>query len=137
MSTSLSRGKQIAGAAALILFIDMWLSWYGVDLGPLSSAAGDLDTTATAWQAFDWIDILLLLTVAVTGGWVAGSATGNANAAQLKTAALGLAALASVLVLYRIINQPGPNDVIEVKFGVFVGLLACAAIVYGAVNDSD
>jgi hypothetical protein len=137
MNSSLSRGKQIAGAAAAVLFIDMFLSWYGVDLGPLSSVAGGIDTTATAWQAFDWIDLLLLLTVIATGGWVAGSATGNEAAAQLKTVALGLAALCTLLVLYRIVNQPGPNDLITVKYGVFVGLIACGAIAYGVATDSD
>jgi hypothetical protein len=137
MTTSLSRGAQIAGAAAAVLFIDMWLSWYGIDLGPLSGVAGGVDTTATAWEAFSWIDLLLLLTVIATGGWIAAKTTGNELADQLKLAATGLAALATVLVLYRIINQPGPNDLIEVKYGVFIGLLACAAITYGAVTDSD
>jgi hypothetical protein len=137
MSTSLSRGQQIAGAAAAVLLIDMFLSWYGLDLGPLEGVAGGLDTTASAWQAFDFIDLLLLLTVLATGAWVGAAATNNELAGQLKLAATGLGALCTLLVLYRIVNQPGPNDVIQVKYGVFVGLLACAAITYGAVTDDS
>jgi hypothetical protein len=137
MNTSLSRGQQIAGGAAAVLLIDMFLSWYGIDLGPLSAAAGGIDTTASAWQAFDFIDILLFLTILATGAWIGASATGNELAGQLRLGAMGGGAACALLVLYRIVNQPGPNDVIKVKYGVFIGLLACIGIAYGAMSADD
>ena len=34
-------------------------------------------------------------------------------------------------MLYRILNQPGPNEFIEVKFGAFLGFLCVLAIAAG------
>ena len=45
------------------------------------------------------------------------------------TSALG--ALATLLVLYRILNQPGPNEFFEVKLGAFLGFLSVLAIAVG------
>ena len=36
-----------------------------------------------------------------------------------------------LLVLYRILNQPGPNEFIEVKFPAFLGFLCVLAIAAG------
>ncbi len=140
MTSSLPRGAQIAGAAAVVLLIDMFLSWYGLDLGGALGAVAEgqgVDTTATAWQAFDFIDILLFLTVLSTLAWVGTLASGNELAANLKLAAIAGGAGCALLVLYRILNQPGPNDAINVKFGAFIGLLACAGIAYGAITSND
>ena len=46
-----------------------------------------------------------------------------------------LGALATLLVLYRILNQPGPNDFVEVKFGAFLGFLSVLAIAAGGYRS--
>ena len=53
----LRRGEQIAAGAAVLLFILMFLDWYGVsvDAGPLGDVGGGL----SAWKAFDFLDIYL------------------------------------------------------------------------------
>lgn len=140
MTSSLSRGARIAGGAAVVLLIDLFLSWYGVSLGKQFDAVAKIagaDTTATAWQAFSYTDLLLFLLVLVTLAWVGGTIMGNAQAAQLKLGAIVGGAVMALIVLYRIVNQPGPNDLITVKFGAFVGLAACVAIAYGALSDAD
>ena len=43
-----------------------------------------------------------------------------------------LALAATLLVLYRILNQPGPNDVIGVAAGAWIGLAACLGVFLGA-----
>ncbi|MDX6659411.1 MAG: hypothetical protein QOJ55_233, partial [Solirubrobacteraceae bacterium] len=40
--------------------------------------------------------------------------------------------LMTLIVLYRLINQPGPNDFVTVKFWGYVGLLLTAGIAVGA-----
>ena len=35
-------------------------------------------------------------------------------------------------MLYRILNQPGPNEAIGVSTGAWVGLVACAGVFFGA-----
>jgi hypothetical protein len=130
----------ILGAAGVVLFITLLLPWYGVDLGGELGAAAklaDVDTTASAWQAFAYTDILLFLaSVAAIASFVLAR-QGHEQTQNAIKAAAGLGALCTLIVLYRIINQPGPNDFISVKFGAFLGLIAVAALTYGAVKSMD
>jgi outer membrane biosynthesis protein TonB len=122
----LSRGERIAGAAAVLLFIDMFLSWY---------SANHADVSVTAWQAFSTTDILLLITIIVALGMVVTRAMARPMnlpvSLPLVTACLG--ALMTLLVLWRIINQPGPNDFINVEYGAYLGLILIAGLTYGAI----
>jgi hypothetical protein len=43
-----------------------------------------------------------------------------------------LALAGTLLLLYRILNQPGPNDLISVEAGAYVGLLASLGVFLGA-----
>jgi hypothetical protein len=135
----LSRGEQIVGAAAVLLFIDMFLSWYSANIsGALSAAANraGVDTSATAWQAFSTTDVLLLITIvaalAMVGTRAMARTVNLPVSLPLVVAALG--ALMTLVVLWRIVNQPGPNDFINVDYGAYVGLILIAALTYGAVE---
>jgi hypothetical protein len=135
----LSRGEKIVGAAAVLLFIDMFLSWYSANIsGALSAAASrfNVDTSASAWQAFSTTDILLLITILVALAMVGTRAMARPVnlpvSLPLVVAALG--ALMTLLVLWRIINQPGPNDFINVEYGAYLGLILIAALTYGAIE---
>jgi hypothetical protein len=135
------RGALIAGIAGALLFIVMWLSWFGapetevvtpagdIDIGSFAEAAG-VDTTLNAWQAFDFIDIILLLTVIASVGLLVMSAMGTSVNLPVAASAIvtGLGALATLLVLYRIIDTPYDFDR---EFGVFLGLLLCAGVTIG------
>jgi hypothetical protein len=125
----------LAGVAGAALFIIMFLKWFGlpevagVEIEGFAEAAG-ADTSISAWQAFDFIDIVLFLAViAGVGLMVLAAAQSNVNlpvAASAITAGLGI--LASLLVLYRIIDPPGELDR---SYGVFLGLIASAGIAIG------
>jgi hypothetical protein len=135
----LSRGEQIAGAAAVLLFIDMFLNWYSANLsGALSAAANrfGVDTSVNAWQSFSTTDLLLMLTIlaAVTmvGLRVMGRSADLPVSLPLVVAALG--ALTTLIVLWRIVNQPGPNDFINVEYGAYIGVVLVAALTYGAIQ---
>ncbi len=125
----------ILGAAGVALFVTLLLPWYGVDFGGELGAAAKLanvDTTASAWQAFAYTDILLFLaSAAAIAAFVLGR-QGHEQTQNAVKAAAGLGALCTLLVLYRILNQPGPNDLISVKFGAFLGLIAVAGVAFGA-----
>lgn len=136
-------GEVVAAASAVALFVFMFFSWYGVKVdfggGPGGEIAKSIvkssgvDTTVSAWKAFDTTDLFLLLVVIVAIGLAVLTAAQVSVAlpvtASVVTTALG--ALATLLVLYRILNQPGPNDLIEVKIGAYLGLVACAGIAIG------
>src|SRR5438045_8926668 len=76
----LSRGEQIAGIAAVLLFIDMFLHWYSANvssaIAQLASRAG-VSTAVDAWKAFSTTDLLLLLTIIVALAMVGLPATGR------------------------------------------------------------
>ena len=50
-------------------------------------------------------------------------------AASALTAGLGIAAV--VMVVLRMVFQPGPNEFIELRFGIWLALIASAVIAYG------
>jgi hypothetical protein len=50
-------------------------------------------------------------------------------AASAITAALGIAAV--VMVLLRMLFQPGPNDLIDLKFGIWLALFSALLVAYG------
>ena len=138
MDTSrLRTGEVIAAVAALLLFIVMFLSWFGApevevpgfDTGEFAEAAG-IDTTANAWQAFSFIDIVLLVTIIVAVGLAAASAMARTVALPVAASALtaGLGILSTLLILYRVIDPP---EGAEREIFLFVGLVLAAAIAYG------
>jgi uncharacterized membrane protein len=124
----LRRGDVIAGLGGVALLVVMFLDWY---------AAG-----GSAWQAFSVSDLILALT-AVSGIGLAVLTASRRSpalpvAASVITSTLG--AFATLLVLYRILNQPGPNELVEVKLGAFLGFLAVLAVTAGgylAIRDEE
>jgi hypothetical protein len=130
----------IAGISGVALFIIMFFSWFGAPEAEIVTPAGGIeidlgevpgaDTTANAWQSFDFIDIVLLVTIIVAVGLAVMSAAGSSVNLPVAASALtaGLGILATLLVLYRIIDPPSDADR---EFGVFLGLIACAGIAVG------
>lgn len=125
---SLTRGAQITIAGAAVLVISLFMSWYGVDAGGID--LGGLDVTANAFQSMDLLDIVLLLLGIGAIGLTIFAARGDVNVdAGVLTSAAG--ALAALIILFRIVDQPGPNNLIGVKYGAFVGLIG-ALVMAGA-----
>jgi hypothetical protein len=135
----LRRGELIAGASGVALFIIMFLNWFGVELG---GAAGELaeefgvavdvpEAKASAWEAFDLIDIILLITVIVAVGLAVATAMARTVSLPVAASALtaGLGILSVILVAYRIIDPPGEE--VGREYGVWLGLIAAAGIAVG------
>jgi hypothetical protein len=118
-------GELVAGAAGVVLLVVMFLSWYSVS---------GRDDHLSAWAAFSVVDILLALTallgIALALSEVVGRGPALPVAIGVVTTTLALAG--SLLVLYRIVNQPGPNDLIAVEPGAYLGLLATIGVFLGA-----
>jgi hypothetical protein len=130
--TRLRTGELIAGASGVLLLIVMFLAWYGVS-GSAGPFGGQLEVTANAWEAYTWVDLLMFVTaIAAIGAAVLAASDRSVAlpvAASVIVTILGI--LAAILVLYRHINEPGPNELIEIKFGAYLGLLACLGIAAG------
>lgn len=128
----LSQGEKIAAGSAILLFIVMFFSWFGAPDNAVTEALGaaGVDTSANAWQSFDFIDLILLLTVIVAAGAAALKASGAVLRLPVPASTITtlLGALSTLLVLYRIIDPPSYDSR---KFGVFLGLVLAAALTYG------
>ena len=142
----LRRGEQIVGIGAVALFVLMFFDWYSVSVS--GTAAGFSRSVGvgggSAWQAFGFIDIYLLLTVVVALTLVALTATQRTPALPVTTSVItaAVSALAAVLVLFRLVDAPGGgsesfggvtiNVDVSPTLWAFLGFLAVLAIVYGS-----
>jgi len=125
----LDRGALVAGAAGAVLFLSLWLPWFGVsELG--------FSVNANAWQSFGFIDVVLFFTSLAAVG-VAALTVVAANQGEevelpappsLVPAALG--GLGTLLVVYRILD---PVLEADRRIGLLVGFLAVAGVVAGSV----
>jgi len=135
----MSTGEKIADAAAVLLFIFMFFEWFSVDISGgegLFSVSGGFN----AWESFDLIDIVLLITV-VAAAAVAVIRLTDAlfePPVSLNAVVAILGAISVLLILYRIIDPPGYGGAADVpgvdigpSIGAFLGLIAAAGIAYG------
>ena len=127
-------GELIAAAGGVALLVVMFLEWYAAG-GTTKVAGRDITISVgfTAWEAFGITDILLALAALIAIGLAVLTATRRSPAlpvaASVITATTGI--LATLLVLYRILNQPGPNEFVDVKIGAFLGFVSTLAIAAG------
>jgi hypothetical protein len=115
-------GEWIAGAGGVALLAAMFLHWYGA--GPFE---------VTAWQAFGVLDVVLALLALLPLGLVFTQATRTSPSIPVAFSVFTMlaGALAALLMLYRIVNQPGPNDLVEVQAGAWLGFVAAGVIAAG------
>jgi hypothetical protein len=132
-------GEQIAGVSAILLFVFMFFDWFGVKVsgGGVSVESGG----GNAWDALDIIPFILIIAIiAVLAMVVVRANQAEVNApVSLSVIATVLAALGTLLILYRIINPPdvggsfGGVDVdVTRKFGLYISFIAAAAMTYGS-----
>jgi hypothetical protein len=124
-------GEWVAGAAAAALLAALFLDWYSVPLPPVGGRT--LELAVSGWQAFDVIDVVLALLALVPLALVLTQATRESPSVPVAFSVLATiaGALAALLVLYRIVNQPGPNEFVDVEPGAWIGFAAAVAITAG------
>jgi hypothetical protein len=138
-TTKLRLGELVAGVSALVLFIVMFLPWYGasVKAGPISASAD-----ATAWQAYSLIDLILFVSIVAALAMVILAMTQRSAALPISASVVVtiLGGLDVLLILFRMISKPGKGNCgsfcdavsINLKYGIFLGLIAAAGIAFGA-----
>jgi hypothetical protein len=139
------RADLLAGVAGAVLLISMFLPWFGPGsaleeaierANEITREAGgepqpSPDVTDNAWQAFSFVDIILVLTalagiragIAAVARWEGGRATIGATAVTV-----GLGAISALLVLYRVINPIGEAGR---EYGIFIGFFAALGVAVG------
>jgi hypothetical protein len=132
---------EAGGAVALLVFL-FFVHWYGGSISglfPGSHISGGT-VEATGWEAFTssrwiWLGTIVFALCGALAGAVAYRLEGRV---QIGAVVLGLGALSSVLIVYRILYHPGANAsghgihiTYGIKFGIWLGLLAALAITLG------
>ena len=137
----LNTGEKIAGVSAVLLFIFMFFDWFGVEdlrrrRDRLASASG---AGGSAWDALDFIPIVLVITivVALVNVFLRLSDSDYEPPISMNVAVAVLGGLSTLLVLFRIIDPPGFGTFggvsvdATLEFGIFLGLVTAAGIAYG------
>ena len=114
----------VLALGGLALLVAMFLPWYD----------GPARASANAWQAFELLDLALLVVVLLAVAPFAVSALELAvPRLQLSLAVLGAASCTTILVLYRLVNPPGVDDQgTSAAVGAWLGLLVNAGLVAAA-----
>jgi len=135
-----SPGEKIAAVAAVLLFISMFFAWFGFEnvANELSDQfgvdVGASSFTFNAWESFDFIDLVLTVAILAAVGTAFVRASDAVVDLPLNPAVAVLGGLATLLVLYRVIDPPGGSDR---EWGVFLGLILSAAVAYGGYKAME
>jgi hypothetical protein len=136
----LSGGRRISSVSAILLFLFMFPDWFGTkDSGELRFFSVD----RSAWEAPDYIPIVLVITIIAT---LAVAALRLANAVHRRPipvdAVVAILGIVSVLlILFRIVDPPNFGSFREiwgditiegtVQFPIFLALSAAVGIALG------
>ncbi len=136
----LSRGEKISAASAVLLFVSMFLDWFGAKVAGVPGFSGSIEGGGgySAWQALDVIPLFLMLAIVLALG-VALVRALDADlelSVSLNAFVAAAGALAFLLILFRILDPPGfglagVGTDTTLKLGVFLGLVSAAGVAYG------
>jgi hypothetical protein len=144
----LRAGEWIALTGAGALLVTLFLPWFDVELpqqnvqrqvggggvlNVLSTYA--VDDWGSAWDALGWLTIVIALAAVGCAAWLAivnaiNGPVAQTVAASVLTATAGTLAFVA-LVLRALVFQPGPNDLVVVRYGAWLGLLAALILAGG------
>jgi hypothetical protein len=138
--SKLRRGEMIAAVGGIVLLVAMFfVDWYagGADV---STPFGEVSVKGAGFGPWDGqgftgtiADLVILAAAIAAIGLAVVTATSRTVALPVAASALtaGLGIGAVVMVLLRMVFQPGPNEFIELRFGIWLALISCAVIAYG------
>ena len=131
--------ERIAAVSAILLFIFMFFDWFGVEVSGGGFSGSVPGAGGSAWDALDFIPIVLVVTVVVAliNAALRLSDSPYEPPVSLNIAVAVLGGISALLVLFRIIDPPSFGSISgvsldgTVEFGIFLGLIAAIGIAYG------
>jgi hypothetical protein len=151
----LRAGEWTATVGGAGLLVTLFLPWFGVEIAQQSvqqqpSSRGVLnllntyaaDNWGSGWDALGWLVIVIALAAVGCAAWLAianaiNSPVAQIVAASVLTATVGTFAFVAI-ALRVLIFQPGPNDIVVVRYGGWLGLIAALVLALGgwlAIKD--
>jgi hypothetical protein len=131
----LNAGEKIAGVSAVLLFIFMFFDWFGVEV----AGSAVPESGFNAWDALDFIPIVLVVTivVALINVFLRISDSEYEPPISMNVAVTVLGGISVLLILFRVISPPdfgtlgGISFDASLEFGIFLGLISAAGIAFG------
>jgi len=128
--TGLSTGSKILIVGCLLLFVDLFFPWQGIDFGGLGDFLGDIPGASANISGFNGLGVLVAILAIVTIVWevllAAGVAInmGTTSPALIGAVAGGLTAAFTIIAFL--------TKLTAIKWGAFVGLILALVVAYGA-----
>jgi hypothetical protein len=132
--SKLSPGEYMGMAAAVVLFLSLFLPWFTTSSSnPNSSLSGGSITggdSASAWQVFSTLDILLVLACSAPFilSWILARGHKLTWKPGEVTMIVGMTAFVLILCNGIILGRPGDSVDIGLGIGYFVGLLGSVGL---------
>jgi hypothetical protein len=157
-------GHYVAALGAIALIVSLFLPWYSLNLPPGAQQALDAETEGlpeslrelgrslvqevldsvggTAWEVFSSTDIVLfvcaILVLVLALFSIATRGASNALSPATTARLIGLVGTgAAALVVVKMLDQPGPNMLLDLDYGPFVALGGAAAIAFGGWSAGE
>ncbi|HEV7919072.1 MAG TPA: hypothetical protein VGO97_05790 [Solirubrobacterales bacterium] len=143
MAENSSTGRLVSAVGGILLIVSLFLSWYGFDLG--TNTQFNIDTSISGWDALGPGDLLLLVAGLIALAPFVLDATGLEIELPVEPSvlALGAGVIATLEVLLRIIDKPGPDVSVpgdfglSLKYGIFIALIGAVAAAAGGYLQSQ
>src|SRR5262245_6407505 len=102
----LNTGEKIAGVSAILLFVFMFFDWFGAEVSGLGGFSGSLPGGGSAWDALDFIPIVLVVTVVAALGLAALRLADAVYEPPIpgSTVVTVLGGISVLLILFRIVD---------------------------------
>jgi hypothetical protein len=131
--SKLSPGEYMGMAAAVVLFLSLFLPWFTTsDSNPNSTLGNGIadGDSASAWQVFSTLDLLLV--AACSAPFILAWILARGHKLTWKpgevTMVVGMTAFVLILCNGIILGRPGDSVDIGLAVGYFVGLLGAAGL---------
>jgi hypothetical protein len=138
----LRAGEWTAAAGAGALLVTLFLPWFASPAVVFLNTGQVFEDAENAWSSLGWVTLAFCLAAIGCGAWLAIANTTNRPVAQIVAASVltptaGTLAFVA-LALRALVFQPGPNDLVVLRYGAWLGLLAALVLALGgwwAIKD--
>lgn len=131
------RGELVSATSAVLLLVAMFaLAWFGVDGIPGRTAR--LIYAENAWEGLTAIRWLMLVTIAVAAGVPLLHFSQRSHGVRTETGLLVtvLGTFTAASLIFRVlVVLPSSDQVVDQKFGAFVGTLCAIGVAYGGLES--
>lgn len=143
-------GELLALGGGVLLLVALFLPWFRLELrvsvgvGGGGGGVDEIDVSlpdvagpsASGWNSLGWLVLAFAAAAITAAAWLAIANVARRRVSQIVAAnvvgaVIGAVALV-VLSLRALVFQPGPNDLVDLRYGAWLGLAGALALTIGA-----